>query len=79
MNPQVIAKANALRQAAGRQQLGLLDLCYLLAQLTSADKTQREEGKSGVRQLWSWSERYRIEDEATKKLADFANQHEPRP
>lgn len=75
MTPATKAKANAIR--AGLANVSKLDLAVLLAQLTSANKDERETAKGIVRGLVAAAERERIRTEAAGSLAHFANRHEP--
>jgi hypothetical protein len=76
MSPGTQAKANAIRVGLS---MATLDICNLLAMLTSSLKEERERAKGVVRGLVASAERRRIELEQANGLQQFANRHEPRP
>lgn len=74
MTPATEAKADAIR--AGLKDLKF-DPAGMLAMLTSANKEEREQAKSGLRSVTRHGQQILAAETAAQDLANFANRNEP--
>lgn len=76
--PATVAKAEALAASLPAYGNGFFDdIAYLLAQLTSANKDEREQAKRQVRELANVGREILQHEHIAQNLATFANRHEP--
>lgn len=74
MMPGTEAKAAAIR--ASLRALAF-DPAGMLAMLTSANKEEREQAKSGLRSITRHGQQILAAEQAAQALAQFANRNEP--
>ena len=74
MSPTTEAKAAAIRAGLKAMQF---DPAGMLAMLTSANKDEREQAKSGLRSITRHGQQILAAERTAADLANFANRHEP--